>query len=667
MTSEAFDTSNQFIKYTITVTENSYSVENNSSNVTVSINFYRTNTGYTTYGNGTVYCYIYDATYSQSVGPNDKITHDGIDLFTKTLDIPHNDDGTRTLNVAAYISHERVTSESHAFYADLTTIPRASEMTCPTTWHLEEGLSFTIDRKSSSFVDTLSYNCEYIDNGVPTAYSGNILTKSSATSTKFTPPLDWARNCPNSSRGTASFTLTTYNGSGTKIGSTTKNTWFTVPLNIKPSCSLSLSDTSSILVSGVRKSCFEYFGHYVSGVSTIRATISASGIYGSTIKSYSGTYPGGSFSTQWADIPTRGLSGDCDIDVYVNDSRNRRQSASVRANIVDYSPPTVTALSVHRCVSATDGTESDQGNFTQVTYGYAIHNIAGANKNEKKISLKYKKSSESAWTTKNLTASAYTGNGSVIIETSPDNSYDFLFKVSDSISASEKSTSVSTGYCIYHIPASGKGITFGGIAEGDGFNVKMPATFSESISASGNYTGKYVTGTWLQTTQATDLGKKPGKVAVIDESGWIYSRALSSLILEAVYPVGSIYMSVNSTSPATLFGGTWVQIKDRFLLAAGTTYKAGATGGEATHTLTADEMPGHYHDGLYYSYQDTKNLVTLNGGTESYHIPWGSSSHPGDYGAGSGAKELLTGSTGGGAAHNNMPPYLSVYIWKRTA
>ena len=148
MTSEAFDTSNQFIKYTITVTENSYSVVNNSSNVTVSINFYRTNTGYTTYGNGTVYCYIYDATYSQSVGPNDKITHDGIDLFTKTLDIPHNDDGTRTLNVAAYISHERVTSESHAFYANLTTIPRASEMTCPTTWHLEEGLSFTIDRKS---------------------------------------------------------------------------------------------------------------------------------------------------------------------------------------------------------------------------------------------------------------------------------------------------------------------------------------------------------------------------------------------------------------------------------------------------------------------------------------------------------------------------------------
>ena len=61
-TSEAFSTSNQFIKYRFTVTENSYSVENNSSNVTVTVNFYRTNTGYTTYGTGTVYCFIYDTT-----------------------------------------------------------------------------------------------------------------------------------------------------------------------------------------------------------------------------------------------------------------------------------------------------------------------------------------------------------------------------------------------------------------------------------------------------------------------------------------------------------------------------------------------------------------------------------------------------------------------------
>ena len=138
-------------------------------------------------------------------------------------------------------------------------------------------------------------------------------------------------------------------------------------------------------------------------------------------------------------------------------------------------------------------------------------------------------------------------------------------------------------------------------------------------------------------------------------------------IFDMIYPVDSIYISINNVNPSTLFGGTWERIKDTFLLAAGDTYAGGSTGGEATHALTWNEMPGHYHEGLYYSYQDTKNLVTLNGGTASYHIPWGSSDHPGDYGAGSGATELITGSAGGGAAHNNMPPYLAVYIWKRTA
>lgn len=213
---------------------------------------------------------------------------------------------------------------------------------------------------------------------------------------------------------------------------------------------------------------------------------------------------------------------------------------------------------------------------------------------------------------------------------------------------------MSTGYCIYHVPASGKGITFGGIAEGDGFNVKMPATFSGSISAGGNYNGKYVTGTWLQTTQATDLGRKPPKVAVLDESGWIYSRALSSLILEAVYPIGSIYMSVNNTSPAILFGGTWEAIQGKFLLGADSgAYKAGTTGGEATHTLTTSEMPSHNH-AVYYP----------NAGADDHSAPGNYPDGPSDstyY-----AVSSYTSREGGGKAHNNMPPYLAVYIWKRT-
>lgn len=656
-TSEAFSTSNPYIKFEIRVEENSYSVANNTSNVTVTVRFWRTNTGYQTYGTGTVYCFIYNNTYSQAVTSDQKITNSGIVLFEKTLDIPHDDDGTRNLNVAAYISHERVTSESYDYYIDLTTIPRVSELSCPTTWVLGQSITFKINRKSSSFRDTLSYETS------STEYSGDLYVKTASTTLSCTLSKNLANIYPNSTRGRVIFRLTTYDGNGTKIGYTERNASFIIPdddSDFLPKCSLSLTDTSSITVNGAKKSCLAYFGKYVAGVSEIRATISAHGAYGSTIKSYSGSYPGGSFSSSQFDIPTRELSGSYKIKVSARDTRNMICKAEGSADVAAYSPPIVTALSVHRCVSETDGTESDQGNYTQVKYGYAIYNIASAtgNENAKNIVLKYKKSSESNWTTQNLTASAYTGNGSIIIETSPDNSYDFLFTVSDSISSSSKSTSVSTGYCIYHIPASGKGITIGGIAEGDGFNVKMPATFSGSISAGGNYNGKYVTGTWLQTTAATDLGRKPPKVAVLDESGWIYSRALSSLILEAVYPVGSIYMSVNSTSPATLFGGTWEAIQGKFLLGAyGNTYKAGSTGGEATHTLTVDEMPKHTHS-MYSGNSGAPDTWEPDGGsylvdsvTQDKHTWWAS---------------LGMNYSGGGAEHNNMPPYLAVYIWKRT-
>ena len=121
---------------------------------------------------------------------------------------------------------------------------------------------------------------------------------------------------------------------------------------------------------------------------------------------------------------------------------------------------------------------------------------------------------------------------------------------------------------------------------------------------------------------------------------------------QTIYPVGAIYMSASSTSPATLFGGSWTQLKDRFLLAVGDTYKsAGLIGGEADHTLTVAEMPSHRHgasEGQFHAYTGSNGADTVSGGTNFKSIQY-------------------TAYVGGGGAHNNMPPYLAVYMWKRIA
>ena len=128
--------------------------------------------------------------------------------------------------------------------------------------------------------------------------------------------------------------------------------------------------------------------------------------------------------------------------------------------------------------------------------------------------------------------------------------------------------------------------------------------------------------------------------------------SLKSDLANKLYPVGSIYMSVNATNPAELFGGTWERLKDRFLLAAGDSYAAGSTGGEAEHILTVNEMPSHTHT-VRIGWSNTPGWgLTASTGSDTNAVV--------DAGT-------TTGATGGDEPHNNMPPYLAVYMWKRTA
>ena len=190
-----------------------------------------------------------------------------------------------------------------------------------------------------------------------------------------------------------------------------------------------------------------------------------------------------------------------------------------------------------------------------------------------------------------------------------------------------------------------------------------------------------------------------------------------SQVLLAAYPVGAIYISTNATSPATLFGGSWTRIQDRFLLAAGSTYAAGSTGGEASHTLTATEMPAHTHTAPKHrhavgnhahtvpAHNHTASSSSAGAHTHTLHrwsaagagtaryAAQGDSTTPTYNTSSAGAHthtitvankpafnttsngamdttmngDSATSSAGSGAAHNNMPPYLAVYVWQRTA
>lgn len=197
-----------------------------------------------------------------------------------------------------------------------------------------------------------------------------------------------------------------------------------------------------------------------------------------------------------------------------------------------------------------------------------------------------------------------------------------------------------------------------------GFGALDGATFTPSVSSDGVLS-------WTN-----DKGKtNPASVNIKGPKGDAFTYAdFTSAQLEALrgpkgdkgdplsvleaYPIGSIYISTNATSPATLFGGNWDEIHGAFLFANSALHKAGEIGGEEEHVLKEKEIPIHYHD----------EYVGNDGGDGS--VPEGyygftsiASTSKNTYWA----KGSKTSEAGGGQAHNNMPPYLSVYMWQRVS
>ena len=382
-------------------------------------------------------------------------------IATGTKSISHNSDGTRSFSVslgaAIYYSSVECTG-SQTFTLD--TIARASTLSV-SDGTLGTKTTITADRKSSSFTHTLTWECG--------SYSGTLATKSTSTSWPFTPELKLASAAPYGQKVYCTYTLSTYNGS-TLVGTDSKAAWFDIPSSVKPSCTLSLSDSNGYAST---------YGGYIQGESQLSVTINATQAYGSPISRYSASANGATYSTQTFTTSVLKTVGTNTISATVIDGRERPGSVSSNITVLAYSRPQITKLKVRRCNA--DGTENDRGGYGKISFHCTITPLS--NKNTRACSLRYRQSGATTWTNAPaITLSAYDQDcNPPVIQMSDAHSYEVQINLTDAFGTASAVTSISTGYCLYHIPASGKGITFGGIAEGDGFSIKMKATFSEDI------------------------------------------------------------------------------------------------------------------------------------------------------------------------------------------
>jgi hypothetical protein len=381
-TSSNFSTTNQYIVYWIEAIQNSQSIPNNSSSVTVRVWVKRTNTGYRTWGTGTVSVKINGSSYSSSLTPSDSITSKSLKVFERTVPVSHNTNGSKTLTMEAKIVHNSPFSTNwNSWSMNLTTIPRTSKPTVNDS-SIYYGSSVTIytNRASSGFTHTLRYGW----NG----RTGTIAT-GVTTSHTWTIPNSFMNYIPSTTESWGTIYCDTYNGS-TKIGTETVKVNTYVPSSVRPSLS---SVTHSEDVSKVKT----LIGSYVQGLSRVNLGISgASGTYGSTIRSYTITFDGSTYNSSSATSGYIKGSGTITITGKVTDSRGRTATRSTSIQVLSYSKPKITKVTAERCNE--EGVPDPLGTYLRI---YRAGNWSDLGlKNPLTIHIKTREAGSTYWVTK---------------------------------------------------------------------------------------------------------------------------------------------------------------------------------------------------------------------------------------------------------------------------
>lgn len=438
--------------------------------------------------------------------------------------------------------------------------------------------------------------------------TGTIVGKTASTSYSWTPPLSLASGIPNSVGGSGKIFIDTYSGT-TLLGTSSATLTANVPSSVVPTLSsVTLSDTNS-KVSAILTS-----PNFLQVLSNIAVNFTgASGTYGSTIQAYKAEVVGKNQSTN-SNGGTLGImnyNGSYTIRSTVTDSRGRTSApVDTTINVIEYFLP------VFYYEASRIGSDSQT---IQVKRNAKIApiSVGGTQKNTMTITFRTSLAGKNTWTT------SQTGGGS----------WTAINTLTDSLDSLSGVFSVSSSYDIE-----------GTISDRFSGDIKFSATVGTKVVVSSkDKDGRHGFG------RIADKSLPAGSV---DIAG-VFAMAGKQL-LDVFYPVGTIYESVKPDSPSTFMGGTWSRFGNgRVLVGVDETDPTFNVplqiGGEKAHTLSIQEIPSHTHG--------------FRGGGENNYVRVEPSS---TYGY-SGNSDKTTTATGGGQAHNNLQPYVTVYRWQRTA
>lgn len=457
------------------ISETNVNVANNTSYVTIAIDFRRTDYQYYGYNlDGDAYWII--KVDSQSTG-NVNFTFNWTipqnqwkEVARRSFTVTHNADGTKAINLSGTIYFGSGVSPgtlTASGKATLSTIPRATTPSLsPASQAIGSAITINLPRASSAFTHTLTYSFG--------SASGTIVTGAGA-SASWTLPNSLAAQIPNTTSGTGQITCSTYNGS-TLVGTKYINFTATVPASMVPSIgSIGITEASA----GINAQ----FGAFVQNKSRLNVAISASGIQGSSIVSYKTEVGGAAFSGSSVVTGYITSAGSLSVKVTVTDSRGRTAVKTQTVNVVSYANPAIAAFTAVRATTA--GAFDDQGTSLSIAINFNVSAVG--NKNTKSYAVDLQKNGETAWVSV-LKGSVYAYNSTYVADNvlSIDSSYTLRLRVTDYFTTSEASVDVSSGFTLMDFRSTGKGAAVGKVSEKDAFEVGMIAEFFKSVIIHGN-------------------------------------------------------------------------------------------------------------------------------------------------------------------------------------